>query len=416
VNTGKPLEADTVIRLPQQVTLAEIESNLEALLQAGDRKAASLELNLSQVQSIGAATLVYLISLIVDRADHGFQTCLRLPVSESVRDFLRDWRFQETLLHATGIPLRQLVCAEDPQYFADASRAESRDTGLTPDEAIAGLYMPADFWALRIIPINEVTDTTSLALEESRRWQTPLIKHLLHGRLKGPEEYIATRIAFEAMTNGLRHPNAHMIVTASQLSSHSERSSSSSHDLSIVYWDDGESIVETVRRGRRGGHGQKIEIPANFYLGYRIAVEHPGRITPRRMDVHSLIDEHAPDYELLLAATLPGVGGSVLAPTASSRAAADTSFSSVPGMGLFMLVNTTVDVLGGTLHFRTGRLRVKIQADRNGRTANGFKYNARVHEFDDQMPSFRGNLIIAQVPVSLPEPSISVPFPIQMVS
>ncbi len=66
-------------------------------------------------------------------------------------------------------------------------------------------------------------------------------------------------------------------------------------------------------------------------------------------------------------------------------------------MGLHVLVNTVVDVFGGSLAFRTGSLFMNIRrADRSDDEA---KYRAKIARASDAVPPFLGNMLTIRLPI-----------------
>ena len=63
--------------------------------------------------------------------------------------------------------------------------------------------------------LTAIPSQARYALSESGRWQETLVKSVLSRYLSGPENYVASRIVFEAATNAVRHPGATIIQTAS---------------------------------------------------------------------------------------------------------------------------------------------------------------------------------------------------------
>jgi len=73
--------------------------------------------------------------------------------------------------------------------------------------------------------------------------------------------------------------------------------------------------------------------------------------------------------------------------------------ASGPGMGLYALRRTVLDQFQGTLFIRSGRYRLIIEVAHDAfRKQYNVRYKCKITEYPKWIPSFRGNLLILQLP------------------
>jgi hypothetical protein len=168
--------------------------------------------------------------------------------------------------------------------------------------------------------------------------------------------------------------------------------------LTIVFWDDGQSMIETLRDAIRSGKDiRSIEVP-ELYANYEVLLANGKGETYDRRTLHSSIipDRVADDSTVLLATTFPGITRDVTgAGKESGIDAAREPKYDYPGMGLYVLVNTVVDVFSGSVYFRTNNLGMSIRRS----NLRDHKYRVKVRHHPVTTPSLMGNLITIRLPI-----------------
>ena len=67
-------------------------------------------------------------------------------------------------------------------------------------------------------------------------------------------------------------------------------------------------------------------------------------------------------------------------------------------MGLYVLTNTTIDVFGGMLSFRTKNyfMNIKAHVDKSNAKSN---YQVKVKKYGSWVPNFVGNMVTIRLPL-----------------
>jgi len=409
---------DTAIRnqltLPVEGTIGAVEAAIENFFQDLPEASPSLELDLSACEFIEVPTLIYLIAFVKNRLNKGQATYIRVPKSEEVRDFLRAWEFPRALRQATGIPFNKLVQEGDLQYFGERTGVSSiRYSGWVLDGQVERL-LSDKFFAITTFPLNRSKAPARIVVDETRRWEAQLVKSVLTKHLKGPEGYFANRVIFESMTNALRHPSANIIQTASRFDVHYDGSGKPTGKkyFTMAFWDDGESIVATLRRAIiQGLKVRSADVP-ELYKDYLVKIE---PATNERPEPKMISSGYVPNTEtseelLLLSATFPGITRDVvgIGHIAPSDLSENEGSLMLPGMGLYVLTNCVVDIFGGSIAFRTQDFFMNIKRTTEWSKKNRgdqSHYHVKIKRFHSSSPSFLGNMLTIRLPVREPNAS-----------
>jgi len=392
------------VSFSKSATIVDVETKLEkAFLTSNSfsESIESLELDFSSSEYIEVVSLVFIIALVANRAKRGLHTKIRLPLRKKTRDFLRVWQFPDAIRRATRIPFAELVCKEDLRYFGEnLSEDQTEYLPTTFDRAI-GRLLSDRFFAIQTLALDPSFSGLQLVLAESNRWENRLVKSVLSKHLSGPEGYLASRIVFESMTNAIRHSAARIIQTASRFAASGEDQGGSVGQFTVIYWDDGQSMIETLKSAIRGGKTIRSEAVPPAVFSYRVIEELSDQKRTEKL-FHSTFtpDSSAEDHLLLFATILPGITRDVEGKNllVHRRLKDDMPSYTGPGMGLYVLVNTVVDVFGGSLSFRTGEYFMNIKkAFARDREA---KYRVKIKSYDKIVPSFLGNMLTIRLPIS----------------
>ncbi|MGA8430388.1 MAG: hypothetical protein WB729_11250 [Candidatus Sulfotelmatobacter sp.] len=490
------------VKMPHALTIGALEEVLFEDFRTSGPDPASLLLDLSACQFIELVALLHLVALTADRTRRGFTTQFALPKSKDVRDFMRVWEFPNAIRDATGVPLSKLVMKEDLAYFGENSEfAALRYAQFYGYEGGLQRMLSTKFFAITSF-LTALPSQPRFALSESSRWQETLVRSVLTRYLRGPDNYVASRIVFEAATNAVRHPGAGIIQTAStffiprravtvrgilsslalrdgiltvetaegtvqllcserttffhqmlvsgtrarrkrmsgeelvagqmvavrtgvksqtnalsaievtlladeaasseSVSTTEQESTSDAGYLTIVFWDDGQSIVDTLKEAIVSGKSiRSIEVPDLYADFEMLQCDHKGGIRSRTVVNSSYVpDATTPEDLLLLAATFPGITRDV---SGSGRDRVTTPPTNPvldsPGMGLYVLLNTVIDVFGGSVFFRTKRLGMSVKKAALSPDGTSVKYVARIREFGHHTPRLLGNMVVVRLPV-----------------
>jgi len=391
-------------------TIGAVEGVVNRFFRTTVKEPTFLELDLSACGYIEVPTLIYFIALIKSRVSRGLLTSIRIPMSESVRDFLRIWEFPRAVRQATGVPFHKFVPEGDRHYFGErVGPSQIRYSGWILDKQVDRLLSDR-FFAITTFPINRTMSHARLVVDETKRWEAQLVKSVLKKHLRGPEGYFANRVIFESMTNALRHPSANIIQTVSRFDIHHTPEGNAAKFFTMVFWDDGESIITTLRKAIDSGlNVRSADIP-ELYKDYEFTEEDSEgkRVKSEQISSSYLPTAETPDEVLLLAATFPGVTRDVVGVDhlPPIELLEDEKSLSLPGMGLYVLTNCVVDIFGGTLSFRTKQFFMNIRGTSEWHRKRGIKshYRAKVKKFDESTPKFLGNMLTIRLPLRDEDP------------
>jgi len=393
------------VPFPETSTVDVVESRLMAEHQEnGCLHADSLHLDFSRTEFVDLPALLHVISLLVQRRRTRRETTMALPIGKRPRDFLQIWNFGQAVKDATDGSLDEVFSPEDVACLSeDINNAVIRYSVNWKYDGSLQRLLSSRFFSLLSFFANRSPGRNRVASDESERWQHELIRAVLDRHLGRPDNYVGSRIVYEACTNALRHPGATVVQTASSFLIFGKSASARSTGyLTIVFWDDGVSMIDTLRGAIDAGKSvQALRVPA-LYADYRFSVhEYSGSMlheSPMRSDYVPTRD--TPDDLLLLSTTFPGITRDALGEDWQPNPSLQTSNPELnaPGMGLFVLVNTAVDIFSGRVTIRTKGLRLTISRDVEHQET---RYAAKVTKYNPNSPSFLGNLVTIRLPIRL---------------
>ncbi|MCW2855553.1 MAG: hypothetical protein JWR52_1168 [Marmoricola sp.] len=373
---------------------ALLVGSADELWVAGDSNVEHLCLDLSQVTFLDVTGMIYIVARLSERTRLGGRTTVRLPQSRSVREHMRNWDFAKAVMDATGESFYALVHPEDHAYFG-----EREDD---PQHAISGRSdrIPGHYFPIQSFFALSGQFTYDLLVRESGAWQERYVLTVLNTYLGDYGRLIATNVIHEALDNAILHPHARLLQTGSLFQTGPDNRLAW---LTIVIWDDGESIVDTLRAGLFN-HGPQNpsdleSLHRDFHVRLLDEANGPEVVSTVRSDVPVGADATA--HELLLASLFPGVTSRP--PHAFPREGAGEPMGAPigNGMGLHILTNTVLDVFGGSLAIRTGEYFANLKGAKPNKAAvaPGLPpVNAKVvRRANDPFP---GNMITMRIPLS----------------
>ena len=385
--------------LPSIGTVKAIEDAVYASYEQSGGVPESLELDFSKCTYVELASLIFIVAIVADRERHGLETRMRLPASKDVRDFFRIWNLPEAIRKATGIPFASLVINNDLKYFGEnAAPSDNKYTGRVLDDGITRLLSDR-FFAILTFQVDELRSRTRLVTQESERWEQQLVKSVLSKHVGGPDGYVASRIIFESMMNAVRHPEGSIIQTGSRLDGQGDSPQKAAGHLTVVFWDDGQSMVDTLGCALRNGKQiRAANVPA-LDANYRVTVVDKGRKTSSLLPSSFVPQPDTTEALVLVAALFPGITRDVEGKghEVHPRLKEEAPALALPGMGLHVLVNTVVDVFGGSLAFRTKNFFMNVKKAKQGDWEA--KYSAKIERYDDSR-IFLGNMLTIRLPLA----------------
>jgi len=379
------------VPLSNAVTLAALEDALERRPIA-PHSHLRLQFDLRRSTFIEAACLIRLIACTTQIFAEGGSVQFALPANRDVRDFLREWQFPQALREATGMPFIRLVRESDREYFGENEKGQhpSKYAGASIGPGMERLLSERFFSILTMRPRFAPSKVTAV-MQEAGRWEKGLIAAVLQKHLNGPADYVPSRIIYESLTNALRHPNAEIVQTCSHFDDRAKF-------LTISLWDNGDSIVQTLRRPLSRGDSIRAAVPDDKHCEFlvKLAITQPPQFERIRSDYSptAAVEDHL----LLLASVFPGITRDPQgAETIANAALGSHPDLANPGMGLFILINAVVDVFGGSIAIRTANLFMNIKKPLP-HDPRPVKYRAKLTSFRHQR-QFLGNMLTIRLPL-----------------
>lgn len=421
------MNAEAVLVLPPSATVEALE---RAWMEQSDEKQPdALVLDMSECRFIEASSLAYILGRLRARAGHHLSTSFRLPRAATstdqlvgsgggaahspvgpltadpgsnepatdlvrarrVRDTLRDYHFDRAVRRVTGEAFKRLVPHEDHEFFGEGLQSNP------PDETL-----PSDFFPFRVFDDKSTRLDRSLAQREADRWtEDPYVLRVLNRHLAAKDlgRRVATHIVNEAVMNAIRHPKASQIFTAC-------RYDRAGRHLTILIYDDGDSVLNTLARAVRDGYKVRATTTPSLDRRYEVAVEHVelGTAEVVHDDEFELKSDHvlatdSTDAQILSAAFLPGItrdpdrddGDTDTHPDAID----DNPDFAGPGMGLSVLLNSAADVFKGQVSLRSGNYFMNAKASRK----KDVDYRIKVRQYPRVAGLFDGNLLTIRLPL-----------------
>jgi hypothetical protein len=344
---GSGEAGEVAIQLNGDITV----EHLERAFAAGEQTfatAPSATVDLDRCTYFDPVALMHLIALAANRRSAGQELFLRLPASFVVRQTMRTWAFPEAISEALGKPFTKIATPDSMKYLGDG------EPGKDPS---------ADIAAIQTFRVTDFSSARELIQEASGRWESRYVTTVLE-RILGPVgPTLQKKVIREALTNAALHPRAALVQAASALNQAptgpSRRSKSPPTMFTFFVWDNGDSIIETLTRRLESGTELHSTPYHNLHREFQVrCYEHIDLAKPIRTyrttsaDLPNLSSSR---LDILLSAIFPGTSG--LMDYTDDQ---DRIYAKPAGMGLFLLVNYVIDVLGGTVSIRTEDYFLKL--------------------------------------------------------
>lgn len=165
--------------------------------------------------------------------------------------------------------------------------------------------------------------------------------------------------------------------------------------LTIVFWDDGVSMIDTLNNAICGDiNVRSLEFPDKYSDVLLKFQDNHGKIFRETVSSSYLPDKKTEEHKLFLATTFPGITCDPSGRGHSTHPKLSPELLH-PGMGLFTLLNTAIDIFGGSVAFRTKNYFMNMKA---AGKATGAKYSATIRELPLN-PPFLGNFLTIRLPL-----------------
>ncbi|MCG5446531.1 hypothetical protein NIE79_005230 [Micromonospora sp. NIE79] len=337
--------------------------------------------------------LLFLLGMVKARLKDDRLTRFRLPQSRAALSALRGAGFLDAASHVTRAPLPLLLAREDVQRLAKPPETLNWGTGTATEQILQDLQHKRVL-GLSLHPLGNETDKNRMVENELERWTDPLALALFSQHLKEAAEWdVARVVVHEILANVQEHPQASVAVVAAQMSLPTGRRESADGGLTVAVWDDGKSIVETLRECMVSRGDVRVSPPPDRFTVRVVRSSSipgpPGHPPLLPSDWSPSLD--GDDAELLLASLFPGISRKD-----PRGRAPDTDRSDIfLGCGLYFLYRHVIDVFRGSLDLYSGSTRLTISAESD--PESGAQYLVTVHG-GPRVPRISGNLVVARLP------------------
>ena len=388
--TPDVFSAGTLIQMAGHVGVSEVDQQL------ADRQNFFTDPNIVYVDLFDAiefdvVALVLLLSAAASRRSTGREIKFRLPRDPLARHILRLWRFPKAATAVTGVPFRMLVEPGDLKYFGEKwPRFKSGREAAGPSASVLKYLVEQQQFGLSAHRIRSEYNLTRMIDNEVSRWRNYAFVKLLDKMLSGQAIDVARVVLQELLANVAEHPRSSLVIVASQLDLVAHTDEDVPAALTVSVWDDGLSIIETLRARIWAGGTIRVRTsePVDKFI-----VESTGW-SPKSTRYSSdwTPDSTAQDPEILLASLFPGITRKAAAPDSTSIIEVPTNPGD-SGFGLFTLYKTVLDQFRGSLDVRCGHASLHL-THLDGHEA----YHVRLKSDLDHQ-SLPGTIITARLPI-----------------
>lgn len=395
------------------VTVSEVD--ILTAEQASDLLSSSaISLDFRETTFVEPPALQAVIALCRQLMLRGARPSIRIPRNKKVRDMWRAWHFAPALSAATGVDHFELFDKQDHYWFTEpATDYRSIEYGETKHSPTVELY-PYNYFPFTGYNLDRYGPPSARVANEAKQaWSAPHIMDVLKRKIGRGASHFPSVVVFESILNSTRHPRATIVQTASfdqsayrggAVASKSQVDKKST--FTTHFWDDGESMADKLHQAIVGGVKVRTNPSNDFERNYLLRFEDPEN------NVNSTTSESSSqalgidisEHLSLLAALFPSVTSS---PSGSGNQVPaeilreDARFGN-PGMGLFVLTRTVVEMFGGSIAFRTGRYFMNVRPlTKPEKKANPeADIRVKIQRQPSSVPAFLGNMVTIRLKYS----------------
>lgn len=365
-----------------------------AWLEAPDLVSAeTLHIDCSESAEVTMVGAMLLLAALVERSRRGLESRLSLPKSPVALAQLKMWRIDRALRDALNVPFEDLVDGETRERWAVAPTNLDKFGmhELLPEDlcCVTSHFRASEEWG------------PTLATKKAKVWQATYISRLLDRHLNGRGRRVSTHLVHEGVMNAIRHPSARLF----QMAACTEMEADGGRALRVVMWDDGDSIISTLRRVM--SNGAELVPRKSPLLRRDIDLQIRDFSTDDLLANETLsnqdpVSDKATNAELLIASMFPGVTSDLAASSGMAHAEviAEAKDYALPGMGLHVLVTTALDVFGGRVLIRCANIEMSLERGTPSKIAGDPPHiKAIARETDGTGGAIVGNLIAVSLPI-----------------
>ncbi|MBI4650992.1 hypothetical protein HY745_06870 [Candidatus Desantisbacteria bacterium] len=372
------------IKISSSAVVGNIESNFADYF-SENKFNQSWQIDLSTVDFIEIASMVYLAQLIYRRYKQNIETKIILPISSSVLIILHTWRFFEIIEDLTNIKILNFIDGE----FEKFSEVKIEIGGKTfhkdinkdyfekyySDKSINELIKKG-FFSLICLPFKTMEEKEFALKNQRIQWNADkLISDVLEKNLLLNVEVgniLANTIIYECLTNAAHHPQSDYLVIGSFFDlKKTSKKENVIYYFTIVIWDNGNSIIKTLKDSI--DNGKNIRAEKSFLLAKTHSLTSWIKLTRNYISTSNnnfLYYDFIPDKktdkdEIFVSSFFPGISRDPNREQNLSFENNSTNKEAIekhdPGLGLTYLLNAVIEKLNGNLSVRTNEYFLNIK-------------------------------------------------------
>ena len=323
-----------------------------------------------------------------------------MPSEFKIREFIRLWRFSEAFYSIIGIRFYD-VCTRGSQLMFGEAKTKHYDLiTRTDSDNLSDLLPPrVVVFTTYKVPKNTQLVYENIAAKVSNMWQSKNIGIVFNRLFKQSTQKFSSNVVYEAIVNALRHPACSRITVASSIqtspAARYNKQSAISGYFTLVMWDDGESIITSLRRGIEIGSIRTWYDKIFNCINYELSIKN----NRKKINRFTLPSDYTPtesddDNILLLSSILPGISSCPSKPDIFQHPDrnSENSILSLPGMGLYLLTRTVVFQFGGSVVIRTKNCYLSIKKSKKIKKT----FECKIEEMG---APFIGNMLTIRIPI-----------------
>ncbi|MBL4900987.1 MAG: hypothetical protein JKX76_15370 [Colwellia sp.] len=360
-------------------------------------KTMEVVIDLSKVKFIEVVTQIYLLAFLNKRISSGKYTKIDLPKNKSVRNALRIWRFPDAIKEITDRGFYSLTTERSKAYFGE------NQTKVVQSKSNSDIAQIEDWLPKNVLTITVFKGSLDygLALQVAETWKQRNIQLIFERLFKGSNNEFSSNIVYESIANAVRHPSAKKVVVASSLQARAKEQNNKTSPngyLTLVIWDDGESIVDTIRKGLERNGTVRHWKNDSFNFDYKLRIKKSGKTTSEKI----ISSDYSPSLDddnevILLSSLLPGITSRPEKENSTNHPSRTMQEDTgKPGMGLFLLLHTATVVFSGSVLIRTKDLYASIKCKNINDTK---RFECKIENSIGEN-SFSGNMITIRLPLA----------------
>jgi hypothetical protein len=417
------MNENTVIKFEKYCFILSMEDSIRNYCN-GDTNADSLVFDMRDITYIDIQSIVFLIAFIDKQHSESKKIKIELPESKNIRNIIRYFRLPSVLFSLTGQKFQDLVTMESLKYFGEnpnlkgdyrSFQLRKYSNNISFADAIADndIRTYSELYSFGTDPDKSYAYEKLLA-----DWNCVAMKAFLKKFLESldtnKERLVPNRIIFECITNSQRHSKADKLMV-SFIVVKADKKDIKKDIFHISFWDNGDSIIKTLKDTIYKKNpiinddilkDVKLKsIQASYYVKYENNT-FDKTIVNSDADLTEILHD---DGLILLLSFFPGISEDpkglnqfIVNPDLEGE---DTPLKN-PGMGLTILLNAVIDLLGGEVSVRAENYFINIKkpdkyANKKYETEpvkHSKYYEVKIDKRGEDIP-FNGNMLTIRLPL-----------------